>query len=117
MNLLFEGIPFELRSDDYIDAEWDYLYEKFDQTFLGLFPDFKEKLNALLREDERIGEKLRHGHLSNELRIFALIRLGVNEPARIAFLRKSPTTIYNYRVKLRNAALDRAHFEEQVRGL
>ena len=55
---------------------------------------------------------------SNELRIFALIRLGVNEPARIAaFLRKSPTTIYNYRVKLRNAALDRAHFEEQVRGL
>lgn len=108
----------ELRSDRYIDAEWDYLYRKFDQTFLGLFPDFKEKLNALLKEDAHIGEKLPSGQLSNELRIFALVRLGVNEPARIAaFLRKSPTTIYNYRVKLRNAARDREHFEEQLRRL
>lgn len=102
-----------LKSDAYIDTERKTLYDEFDTTFLGVFPDFVGQLNGLLREDARIGLDLPPGKLSNELRIFALIRLGVTESAKIAqFLKKSPSTIYNYRVKLRNAAVcDRDEFE------
>ena len=60
----------------------------------------------MLKPGQHIGEDLPAGKLSNELRIFALIRLGVNESAAIArFLNKSPSTIYNYRVKLRKASI------------
>ena len=95
-----------LRSDDFIDNQRETLYAEFDHAFLGMFPDFVAQLNSLLKEDQRIGNKLQEGHLTNELRIFALIRLGVNESSQIAsFLKKSPSTIYNYRVKLRNASI------------
>ena len=105
-----------LKSDAYIDTERKTLYDEFDATFLGVFPDFVNQLNGLLREDARIGEDLPPGKLSNELRIFALIRLGVTESAKIAqFLKKSPSTVYNYRVKLRNAAaFDRDEFEKRL---
>ena len=95
-----------LRSDEYIEAQRETLYREFDHTFLGVFPDFVAQLNSLLKDGHHIGEDLTEGKLTNELRIFALIRLGVNESAQIAkFLKKSPSTIYNYRVKLRNAAI------------
>ena len=95
-----------LRSDDFIEAQRETLYKEFDRTFLGVFPDFVAQLNALLKDGHHIGQDLPEGKLTNELRIFALIRLGVNESAQIArFLKKSPSTIYNYRVKLRNAAI------------
>lgn len=95
-----------LKSDDFIDNERALLYEEFDRTFLSAFPDFVNQINSLLREDARIGQHLKEGRLNNELRIFALIRLGVSESSKIAsFLKKSPSTVYNYRVKLRNAAL------------
>ena len=112
----FEDILQALKSDAFIDTERKVLYDEFDATFLGVFPDFVDRLNGLLREDARIGEDLPAGKLSNELRIFALIRLGVTESAKIAqFLKKSPSTIYNYRVKLRNAALcDRDDFEKKL---
>ena len=105
-----------LKSDAYIDTERKTLYDEFDATFLGVFPDFVNQLNSLLREEGRIGQDLPPGKLSNELRIFALIRLGVTESARIArFLKKSPSTVYNYRVKLRNAAAcDRDEFEKKL---
>ena len=95
-----------LKSDDFIDGERKLLYKDFDETFLAAYPDFVERLNSLLRPDARIGGNLKPGRLNNELRIFALIRLGVNESSKIAsFLKKSPSTVYNYRVKLRNAAV------------
>ena len=105
-----------LKSDAYIDTERKTLYDEFDATFLGVFPDFVNQLNGLLREEARIGQDLPEGKLSNELRIFALIRLGVTESAKIAqFLKKSPSTIYNYRVKLRNAAVcGRDEFEKRL---
>ena len=105
-----------LKSDAYIDMERKTLYDEFDATFLGVFPDFVNQLNGLLREEDRIGQDLPEGKLSNELRIFALIRLGVTESAQIArFLKKSPSTVYNYRVKLRNAAAcDRDEFEKRL---
>lgn len=105
-----------LKSDDFIDAERETLFQEFDRSFLGIFPDFVPQLNALLEEDKRIGQNLPEGKLSNELRIFALIRLGVTESAKIAqFLKKSPSTVYNYRVKLRNAALcPHQEFEQRL---
>ena len=105
-----------LKSDEFIDAERETLFQEFDRSFLGIFPDFVPQLNALLEEDKRIGQNLPEGKLSNELRIFALIRLGVTESAKIAqFLKKSPSTVYNYRVKLRNAAIcPHQEFEQRL---
>lgn len=115
----FEAIQQELRSDDFIDSEWAYLYDKFDKTFLGVFPHFVEEVNALLLADKQVGSDIPKGKLSNELRILALMRLRISEPARISkFLRLSPTTIYNYRVKFRNAArCPREEFEARLMNI
>ena len=112
----FDQIMKALRSDDFIDNQRKTLYAEFDQAFLGMFPDFVEQLNSLLKEDQRIGKKLKDGQLNSELRIFALIRLGVSESSQIAnFLKKSPSTIYNYRVKLRNASIyPHDEFEQHI---
>lgn len=112
----FGAIQQELRSNSFIDAEWEILFDKFDETFLALFPIFPEQLNLLLIPEKRLEAPGRPGKLTNELRIFALIRLGVTDSKRIAmFLRLSLSTVYNYRVKLRNAALgDRSSFEDRV---
>lgn len=105
-----------LRSDDSIEEEQQVLMNEFDKTFLGIFPNFIEEFNNLLKEDCRIGKDLKPMTLSNELRIFALIRLGVSDSASIArFLRKSRSLVYNYRVKMRNGALTgREDFENQL---
>lgn len=115
----FNILQQELRSDDFIDEEAKFFYDRFDKFFLTLFPDFIEQFNALLLPEKRIGERLPKGRLTNELRIFALMRLGVTDPSRVAkFLKKSPQTIYNYRVKLHNAATcDRDRFEELVMNI
>ena len=115
----FDAILQELRSDDFIDSEWKYLHEKFDQTILGLLPNFVDNINSLLRADSQLGKDLPRGKLSNELRVLALMRLGVTEPARISkFLRLSPTTVYNCRVKFRNAAAcSREEFESRLKGI
>ena len=93
-------------------------YRTFDQTFLqAICPDFVERFNALLREDARFHPK--PGSLNTELRIFALIRLGVDDSREIAsLLHYSQSTIYNYKVAVKNAALgERDRFEEQVRQI
>lgn len=103
-----------IKSESFITEEREKFYKSFDETFLSLFPHFVESFNALLRDEERIyphpGELL-----STELRIFALIRLGITDSNKIArFLRYSLTTIYNYRSKVRNKAKDKTQFEIQV---
>ena len=100
------------------NVELKRFYASFDSTFLKLFPNFIDRLNDLLRPECRVAIG-RDGSLSNELRTFALIRLGITDSDRIAtFLRRSVTTIYNYRVKLRNAAIaDRDTFEDRVREI
>lgn len=106
----------KLRSSEFIDKELEDFYAQFDATFLDLFPDFVEQLNALLQPDKRIEYKSKDGILTTELRVAALIRLGVNDSVKIAyFLRRSVSTIYNYRVKMRNSSLsDRESFENQI---
>lgn len=97
---------------DYILQEF---FQSFDKAFLKLYPSFIEDLNVLLNEDSQIILKDK-GQLTSELRIFALIRLGISDSAKIAaFLRYSPQTIYNYRTKLRNKAKgNREDFEDRV---
>lgn len=107
-----------IKSSTYVEDEFREFYANFDATFLHLFPNFVEQFNSLLMESERLTPK--QGRLLNtELRIFALIRLGITDSVKISvFLRHSVSTIYNYRVKMRNAALnDRDDFENQVMKL
>ena len=92
-------------------------YETFDTTFLALYPAFVEKFNALLKEEAR--ETAPDGKLTTAQRIFALIRLGVDDSKAIAtMLDYSLSTIYNYKVAVKNAALgDREAFEDQVKSI
>lgn len=93
------------------------LYSNFDAAFTHLFPNFVDDLNALIAPEERIMTK--DGRLTTTIRIFALIRLGIDDSNKIAeFLNYSVHTIYNYRVKIRNAALcDRNEFEQKIKEL
>ncbi|MCM1066682.1 MAG: DUF6377 domain-containing protein [Muribaculaceae bacterium] len=104
-----------VKSTKIIDDELKAFYAKFDETFLGLFPTFVEDFNRLLQPEEAILPK-KAGALTSELRIFALIRLGITDSDKIAkFLRYSLTTIYNYRTKVRNKAkCDRNSLEREV---
>lgn len=105
----------EIRSKSFIDNELKDFYAHFDDSFLKLFPNFVDDFNSLLVPEQRI--RLKPGEkLNTELRIFALVRLGISSSTKIAsFLRYSVTTIYNYRVKLRNAAAgDRDKFDDDV---
>lgn len=107
----------ELKSTSFIEEELSEFYAQFDATFLHLFPDFVEQLNELMQPDKRIRLKSSDSAiLTTELRILALIRLGVHDSVKIAcFLRRSVSTVYNYRVKMRNAALNnREDFEKQI---
>ncbi|MDL2221914.1 DUF6377 domain-containing protein [Parabacteroides sp. OttesenSCG-928-N08] len=102
-----------IKSTTFLEKELNEFYSNFDDTFLQLFPNFVEEFNALLTEplQPKAGDLL-----NTELRIFALIRLGITDSTKIAhFLRYSVTTIYNYRTRIRNkAAGERDAFENQV---
>ncbi len=108
-----EGDIKAIKSSQFLDEELKEFYANFDMTFLQLFPNFVEEFNALLTEpmQPKPGELL-----NTELRIFALIRLGITDSTKIAqFLRYSVTTIYNYRTRVRNKALgERDEFETKV---
>ena len=104
-----------IKSSKFIEVELKEFYTNFDNTFLQMFPTFVEDFNALLTNDEQISLKTGE-RMNTELRIFALIRLGISDSVKIAqFLRYSVTTIYNYRTKVRNkAAGDRNLLEQEV---
>jgi hypothetical protein len=108
----------ELSASKLMDAEMKDFYNMFDSAFLRLYPDFIEEFNSLLQDDRQIvpptGEML-----DTELRIFALIRLGIDDSSKIAtLLRYSPNTIYNYRAKVKNKAKGpREEFEDKIRTI
>ena len=100
------------------ESELKNFYRTFDTSFVQLYPTFVEEFNSLLNEDDRI--VLKEGeNLNTELRIFALIKLGITQSSHIAsLLRYSVNTIYNYRAQVKNAALsDRENFEDSVRKI
>ena len=104
-----------LKSSDMINNELKELYENFDNIFLHLYPNFVEEFNSLLLDEEKF--VLKPNELLNvEVRIFALIRLGITDSSKIAsFLHYSANTIYSYRTRVRNkAAVPRDDFENRV---
>ena len=93
-------------------------YQMFDRTFINLYPDFVDEFNALLADGEAIVPK-GDDILTPELRVFALIKLGITESSKIAaLLHYSANTVYNYRAKIKNKARgDRELFEDAVQAI
>lgn len=105
------------KSKKVVDDELKVFNANFDKSFLHIYPNFIEGFNELLKEDGKIDIK-QEDALTVELRIFALIRLGISNSAQISkILRYSVNTIYNYRVKVRNNAIDRETFEDMVKKI
>lgn len=102
------------KSGKFVEEQSREFYEVFDDAFLHIYPTFLKDVNRLLRPDEQI--ELREGEkLNTDLRILAFMRLGIEESARIAqLLNYSVYTIYTYRNKLKNRAIRRDSFEEDV---
>lgn len=106
-----------LKDDTMFNDEQQRFYKDFDEAFLDLYPNFVEGFNALLLPENRINPK-KNEKLSTEMRIFALIRLGVTDTAQIAhFLNYSVPTIYNYRSRIRNKSLYPKEFEDKLMQL
>ena len=90
---------------------------QFDKIFLSLYPSFVKELNTLLTPEAQIQLK-EDNELTPNLRVAALVRLGVTESPKIAgILSYSLQTIYNYRSTLKNSAIDKDHFEENLQKL
>lgn len=102
------------KSSQFAGIEQKEFYANFDNAFLHLYPNFVAEFNELLQPEERF--VLKTGELLNtELRIFAIIRLGIDDSSKIAnFLHYSINTIYTYRNKVKNKAINRDKFEEEI---
>lgn len=96
-----------------VNKERDQMYESFDSTFLTIFPGFVQQYNALFRQEDRVQPQ--HG-LTTEMRIFALIRLGITESERIAkFLDYSVHTINTYKTRVKNkSVVENDAFEDEI---
>lgn len=117
-NLVVKGNTRELvkkiETEDVADQILKDFYKKFDDAILNIYPDFVEKVNTLLQPDQQLIPKS-GAKLNTELRILALIRLGVTDSEKIAeFLRCSLTTIYTYRSKIRKRAIEPETFEDDL---
>ena len=101
-----------------MDDDIQEFYKMFDETFVNLYPDFVDRFNELLSEGAAIVPK-GDDILTPELRIFALIKLGITDSSKIAsLLHYSANTIYNYRAKIKNKARgSRNEFEAAVRNI
>lgn len=92
-------------------------FSQFDSIFLSLYPSFIKELNTLLTPEAQV-ELKENNELTPSLRVAALIRLGITESSMIAgILSYSPQTIYNYRSALKNGAIDKDSFEENLQRL
>lgn len=96
------------------EMDLDELYENFDRAFLRIYPNFVEEVNKLLKPEEYY--QVKFGSLHTELRILALIRLGINDSNQISdFLRYSVRTIYNYRSKVKaKSVIENDDFEAKI---
>ncbi len=112
---------FLMKSSEKVDSvtaskDLENFYRNFDTIFLNIYPSFVEDFNALLHSGAEITPP--KGSLTPELRIFALVRLGISDSTKIAsLLHYSVQTIYNYRGKIKALARDREGFEESVRRI
>jgi hypothetical protein len=99
------------------DNELKIFYKNFDEAFLKIYPNFIDEFKKLVKEDYRL-EITNSKELNTELRIFALIRLGITNSAKISkILRYSVNTIYNYRATVKNNSIDRDNFEDLIKKI
>lgn len=105
------------KSKQFIDEELEIFNKNFDKSFLHIHPDFVSQVNKLLKGDEQI-ILADSSKLNTELRILALLKLGITSSSRIAkILRYSVNTIYNYRAAIKNAAKDKTKFEDMIKNM
>lgn len=114
----FDEVKELTKSHELSHGEIKELYQNFDSIFLKVYPNFVDDFNTLLRPDERVAMK-KPGVLTTELRIYALVRLGINDSVKIArFLHCSTQSVYNARMKMRNKSdISKEQFAEGVRRL
>lgn len=114
----YEDLRQLTKTPELSQAEIKELHRTFDKIFLGIYPDFVREFNTLLRPEEQI-ELKKDDLLNTELRIYALVRLGLTDSTAIArFLHCSVQTVYNTRQRTRSKAnVPREEFAERVRSL
>ena len=104
-NNQLDALMRQLKDHTHVSDEQQRFYQDFDKAFLDIHPNFVENFNNLLKEEERVYPKS-DCSLTTEMRIFALIRLGINDSNKIAhFLNYSLATIYNYRSRITNKSI------------
>ena len=107
-----------IESRKYLATQTEEFFKSFDATFRTIHPNFVNQLNAILREDRRLTVPEPGEPMSPELRIAAFMRLGIDDSAILAkFLNLSLNTIYTYRNRLKNRAIDRQNFDEDIKKL
>ena len=124
-----EDLYAELKSTKPINEGIRIFHQNFDTAFLNIYPDFIGEVNRLMTADNQFevsSERLRVGEprsgmaprLTTELRVLALIRLGITDNQKIAdILRSSLTTIYTYRSKLKSRAKNKETFEDDIKKI
>ncbi|MBN1949968.1 MAG: hypothetical protein JW801_02140, partial [Bacteroidales bacterium] len=109
----FEDLENIIKSTD-LKKERENMYLNFDQIFLKLFPGFIEEFNSFFPVGDQIVLK-NDELLSPDLRIIALMRLGITDSEKIAnFLGFSVNTVYTYKTKLKHKAIDKDNFDERI---
>ena len=107
------GVFSELKSVSFVEEQRRSFYTTFDDIFLQIIPDFIDEVNRLMKPEHQFVKE--DGTLSMELRILALIRLGISETERIAsILKYSKATVYSYRSRIRLKAVDPDNFEKNI---
>lgn len=103
------------KSKQFMEEELEIFNRNFDSSFLHIYPNFLTDVNKLLKPECQIQLK-NQNELNTELRILALIKLGINSSSRIAkILRYSVNTIYNYRAAINKSAIDKENFENMIK--
>lgn len=110
----FDEVTRMVQSDKFMHEQSEAFFQVFDDAFLHLYPDFVNQVNKLLLPDQQI--QIKEGEqLNTDLRILAFMRMGIDDSGRIAhILNYSVNTIYVYRNKLRNRAINRDTFEQDI---
>ena len=109
----------ELKSQQFLSGGIRMFHQNFDEAFLNIYPDFIAEVNKLMTEENQFTpSEDGYKKLTTELRILALLRLGIADNQEIAdILRSSITTIYTYRSKLKAKAINKEAFEDDIRQI
>jgi hypothetical protein len=113
-----EKLYAELKSSTAINEGVKLFHRNFDTAFLNIYPDFISEVNRLMTPGQEFELTDSGSRLTTELRVLALIRLGISDNQKIAdILRSSITTVYTYRSKTKSRALSKESFEDDVRKI